>query len=98
MKYNLVVKERAKADIEAIALYYNNLQEDLGLKFWYSVEIAFKEITTNPLGYQVKYSSFRTKLTKPFPYLLIYEVIENNIIVYQCFGGSDNPIKKYKHK
>ena len=93
--YNLIIKEQAKLDFGKIAVYYNSQREDLGFEFWDAVEIALHDITSNPLGYQIKYEVYRTKLIKPFPYLLIFELIGKDIVVYQCFGGKADPSKKH---
>jgi hypothetical protein len=98
MKYKIIVKEQAKSEIEEIAHSYNIKQNGLGYEFWDAVEIALQDIVSNPLGYQIKYDVYRTKLIKPFPYLLIFELIGKEVIVYQCFGGKENPMKKYRSK
>jgi hypothetical protein len=97
MKYRLIIKEQAKSEIEDVVIYYNEQREDLGFEFWDAVEIALQDIGANPLGYQIKYDVYRTKLIKPFPYLLIFELIGKDIVVYQCFGGKEDPSKKYKN-
>ena len=74
MIYNLIIKEQAKLDFDNIAIYYNSQRKDLGFEFWDAIEIALHDITSNPLGYQIKHDVYRTKLTKPFPYLLIFEL------------------------
>ena len=62
MKYKLVVKETAKAEIVEIAYQYENIQENLGYKFSDAIDIALQDITVNPLGYQIKYDNYRTKV------------------------------------
>ena len=96
--YSLVVKELAKNEIVNIASNYEDIQENLGYKFSEAVEIALRDIKINPLGYQIKYQAYRTKIIKPFPCIFIFEVIKHEVVVYQCFFGKDNPLKLYKKK
>ncbi|MBX3163076.1 MAG: hypothetical protein KF900_01230 [Bacteroidetes bacterium] len=98
MKYTLIVKERAKAEIEEIASDYEKKREGLGYAFWEAAETALHDITANPLGYAIKYEVYRTKLIRPFPFLLIFEVKGTEIIVYQCYAGRSDPAKKYGYK
>ena len=98
MKYKLVVKETAKAEIVEVAYQYEKIQENLGYKFSDAIDIALQDITVNPLGYQIKYDNYRTKVVKPFPYLLIFEVIKKEVIVYQCFVGKDDPARLVRKK
>ncbi len=96
MKYRLIIKEQAKFQIADAAIYYNKQREGLGFEFWGALEIAIQDILANPLGYQIRHEVYRTKLIKPFPYLLIFELIDEDIIVYQCIGGKENPLKRHK--
>ena len=98
MAYRIEVKDRAKTEIEEAFTYYEDQRSGLGYEFWEALETALHEMKSHPLGYQIKYEVYRTKVIKPFPYLLIFELIEKNIIIYQCFGGKDNPSKKHKKK
>lgn len=98
MIYNLIVKDTAKTVITDFAFDYENKEEGLGYRFLQSIEIALNDITVNPLGYQIKYDTFRSKLVKPFPYLLIFEVIKKDVIVYQCYNEKSNPNKLFTKK
>lgn len=96
--FTIIIKEQAKVNLENAAIYYNEQRDGLGYDFLEAVETALHDISLNPFGYQIKYDVFRTKLIKPFPYLLIFELLNNEIIIYQCFGAKDNPAKKHKKK
>lgn len=94
--FTIIIKEQAKVNLENAAIYYNEQRDGLGYDFLEAVETALHDISLNPSGYQIKYDVFRTKLIKPFPYLLIFELLNNEIIIYQCFAAKDNPAKKHK--
>ena len=96
MKFNVKIKAPVYVEIKEAFDYYENEQIELGHKLLNAIENALDDIKINPFGYQVKYSVYRTKLVKPFPYILIFEVINYEIIIYQFFCSRKNPIKKYK--
>jgi ParE toxin of type II toxin-antitoxin system, parDE len=96
MKYHLNVKEPVNDEITEVFKYYENEQVLLGYKLLDAIEIALKEITTNPLAYQIRYDVYRTKLVRPFPYHIIYEVIGRDVVVYQFLGAKEEPVKRFK--
>lgn len=96
MKYHLKYREQVYAEIDEAYDYYEGEQAGLGLKLLNAIEQAEQDIKANPLGYQIKYDNYRTRIASPFPYVLVYEVMNKEIIVYQFFGSVDNPAKQFK--
>ena len=96
MKYDLIIKEPVNNEIKEAFDYYEQKQETLGYSLLDSIEQAIRQLKSNPLGYQVKYSVYRTKLVRPFPYVLVYEIIEKNIIIYQFFNAKKEQVKRFK--
>ena len=96
MKYDLIIKEPVNNEIKEAFDYYETKQEKLGFSLLNSIEEALNELKSNPLGYQIKYSLYRTKLVRPFPYILIYEIIGKDVIIYQFFNAKKAPLKRFK--
>ncbi len=96
MKYRLIINDPVNDEIVAAFKYYENEQELLGYRLLDTIEIVFAEITVNPLAYQIRYDVYRTKLVSPFPFHIIYEVIGNDVVVYQFLGARQEPIKRFK--
>jgi hypothetical protein len=96
MKYHLEVKDPVNIEIAEAFKYYENEQALLGYRLLDTIEIALSEILANPLGYQIRYDVYRTKLVSPFPYHIIYEVIGNDVVVYQFIGAREEPKKRFK--
>jgi len=68
----------------------------VGYKLLDAIKEGLKNIKSNPFAYQIKYGVYRTKLIPPFPYVLVYEIIEKDVVVYQFFAAKKNPTKRYK--
>lgn len=94
MKYHLIIKEEANREIIDSYLYYEAKSEGLGEKFLGNLDVYFDRIQKYPKHYQIKRKPYREVFLKNFPFLIIYEIIENNIIVYAVFHSSRNPNNK----
>lgn len=92
----LVITNRAIADIEKAKKWYDEQQEDLGNKFADYVFKCVDGIKTNPLFYPNKYKYVREMYIKKYPYLIIYSVEEKIIFILRVFPCKTNPKKKYK--
>lgn len=93
MKYLLEIKEEAEFETLEAYLYYEEQQKDLGRKFLFCLEEYFDRICKNPLHYPLK-NGYRETFIRKFPYLIIYEINQNKIIVYSVFNTHQNPEKK----
>lgn len=96
MNYRIAYQEQVYDEINHAYEYYEKEQNGLGLKLLDAIGQAELDIIKNPLGYQVKHEGFRSRTTWPFPYVLIYEVIGQEIIVYQFFCSIQNPAGRIK--
>lgn len=96
MKYSLAIKESARKGAVDAFLYYENQQANLGDRFLDKMELLLNNITKQPKLYSEKYKQFRQALIKPFPYLIIFEIIEETIVVHKVIYAKRNPNKLYK--
>lgn len=94
MSYNLIIKEEAKEDIDDTFFWYNRINTKLGQRFIDEVEDVIFHIKNYPLHFQVVEHNFRQRILQSFPYLVIYKVIGNEVIVYALFPAKDNPKKR----
>jgi hypothetical protein len=60
------------------------------------MELLLNNISKQPKLYSEKYKQFRQALIKPFPYLIIFEIIEETIVVHKVIYAKKNPNKLYK--
>ncbi len=82
MTYNLIVQTEAILDVQVAFEWYENLRIGLGFRLIQEIEVCFEKITDNPNNYTYITRNYRRIKTKNFPYLIIYEVEDNSVIVY----------------
>ncbi|WP_438426249.1 type II toxin-antitoxin system RelE/ParE family toxin [Aquimarina macrocephali] len=94
MKYELEIKEEANLEMIKAYLYYEKQQIGLGEQFLTHLDIYIDRIQTNPEHYPAKRPPYREAWIKKYPYLVVYEIIENKVIIYSIFNTWQNPKKK----
>ena len=91
MRFQLLVKPEAEADLEEVATWYNRQQEGLGDEFVDAAKEAIRQIRRNPTLFEVVYGSVRAAMLKKFPYVVYFEVEEDQIAVFGVFHGRRDP-------
>ncbi|REG82058.1 type II toxin-antitoxin system RelE/ParE family toxin [Algoriphagus antarcticus] len=91
---NFEIKEEARRDLLIAFSYYEDASADLGEKFFKAIEVAFAFITKSPESYQVKRGSYREFRIRKFPFLIVYSIDSDSIVVYSVFNTWKNPNKK----
>ena len=94
MKYELEIKEEANQDIIEAYLYYEEKQEGLGERFLENLRLYIERVSNYPEHYAIKRPPYREAFIKKFPYLIVYEFIEEKVIVYSVFNTWQDPNKK----
>lgn len=94
MNYKLVFKSRAEEDLSHAITWYEDQQPGLGRVFMVELEKCLRYILKNPQQYPSKREPYREAFIKRFPFVIIYEVIEKEIIIYSVFNTYRNPEKK----
>ena len=81
---NLVVLPEAETEAAQAAMWYENKQTGLGNEFLDELEATFQTIESNPVGQPLLESTdppFRRTMLKRFPYLVIFTVRDEEILV-----------------
>ena len=94
MTYYLSLSPNAEADLLESALWYESLQIGLGEKFTKKIEAYLSRIQNNPLHFPLKKGNLREAYIQKFPFVIIYEIIDNEIVVFSVFSTHQNPKKK----
>lgn len=94
MTFKLIIKEEAQLEIIEAFLYYEGKQNGLGDLFLDHLNSYFKWIRNYPFHFSKKREPFRETVVKRFPYIIIYEVLESEVIVYSVFNSWQDPAKK----
>lgn len=98
MMYPVVVKEEAQQDILDAYIYYEDQQIDLGERFLKYVYETLNRVAENPQYYSFLEadieSTFRRIQVPHFPFIVIYEINEDSIVVYEVHNHHKKPRKK----
>ena len=94
MVYKLALRSEAERSIDLGIEWYENQKSGLGLRFLLEVEKYLKKITEHPKHYQVRRKPYREAPLKVFPFVIIYEIVEKEVVVYSVFDARRNPSRK----
>ena len=94
MIYKIKIIPKAKVEISEAFFYYESVKAGLGERFIIHLESYFKRISKTPEQFPQKRIPYREALIKKFPYLIIFEIRNTDIIVYSVFNTWQHPQKK----
>lgn len=94
MKFTIFVTDEAESEIENAFNWYEEQQEHLGKRFILHLEEAYDLILEFPYGFPARRKNYRECFLGTFPFVVIYCVIDNTIIIHKVFHTSRNPKKK----
>ena len=94
--YQLVLKPRAVKMAKAAYKWYEEQQPGLGDRFLEELERCYDKIETTPGIYAKIKNNFQQIILKTFPYVIVFEVLNDDIIVYAVFHTSRSPQKKFR--
>lgn len=94
-KLTVIFTPEADSEVTQAFIYYENESDGLGERFLNELDNVLYAITLTPNGFQ-HFHNYRQIPFKVFPFVLLYEVIENNLIVYAVFKTPQDPKKKIR--
>jgi hypothetical protein len=94
--YRLLIKARAIAMAKEAWEWYEEQQPGLGESFLQDLGASYRKIEKWPASYAKVKSGFRQVILTTFPYVVVFEIIEKDVIVYAVFHTSRSPRKKFK--
>lgn len=72
----------AEGEMADAAAWYERQQKDLGKRFLASVQEAINRISVNPALYPFVDRDVRRCLAKTFPYGVVYQIREKDIVIF----------------
>lgn len=81
MSFEIVLQSEAIWDLKEAFDWYEKQKEGLGFEFIEEVESGYLKISKHPLHYPPINTQFRRIRINRFPYLVIYEIEGNSVIV-----------------
>ena len=84
--FKLVIKEEAKSDINEAYRWYESKQKRLGERFIDMLDNYFNRIISAPKSFPKKYKEMRQATLNVFPYIILFEIEKETIIVFAVFN------------
>ena len=92
MKWLLLIRLRAEADLAKARDRYDKVRPELGDDFLSEVGAALRKIEEDPERPLVYYRGFRRVITRRFPYKIFYRVEGERVVVFRVLHGhQDHP-------
>lgn len=90
-RYEVRLEERVLNDFEEAFLYYESISPTLGDNFNRMFLLAIEKLSINPQHYYNLTKKLRRISLGKFPYLLVYKIDGNDVIVAGLFHRSSKP-------
>ena len=81
----------ARAEYFAAIDWYEERRPGLGVKFFEQVRRSFDQIRRTPQRFPAVYLDVRKLRLKGFPYVVLYQALEEEILVLSVFHTSRDP-------
>lgn len=96
MAYSVIVASLAKVELQDSYYWYEQQKLGLGERFLLVIERSISLISKHPEFYPAKIGTYRQYVVTKFPYVLIYEFLpkQNLIYILHIFNTNRNPEKK----
>lgn len=94
--YELIVRARAIKMAKQAYQWYENEQLGLGEVFLLSLENAYLKISTHPEYFSILKKPYRQIRLYRFPYVIVYEIIKERVVVFAIHHTSRNPNSKFR--
>ena len=95
MDFNVSLSEQAEQDIDSAFEWYEKKKVGLGLRFYKELRFYLNTLNYSPEAFPIKIAdSIRELPLKVFPYVILFEVFGDEVIVYRIFPTKRNPKDK----
>lgn len=93
MAKTITFTPEAEDDSDHGYFWYESKKIGLGREFLTAVDACLQKISRNPKIYQTIYKDCRRAVVRRFPYSIIYEETDTDVIIYAVFDNRQNPSK-----
>ncbi len=93
MAYNIIILPDAETDTLDAYIFYETQQSGLGERFLKSVEESYKKLSQTPQYYSYINSKkdLRDIKIKDFPFVIIYQIADDRVLILRVFNTNRNP-------
>lgn len=97
MPYNVLKYSFVDDEIEDVIVYYESISYELGLRVEQEIIRALNKLAHNPHHYFVLSDKIHRRIViEDFPYMFVYSINGDNVIVKILFPQKDDPAKLWK--
>lgn len=94
MVFKIKILKLAEFEIDESIHFYENRSKGLGKRFFIYLKSYYKILKTNPELFEIKKEPFYRELPlKKFPFVIIFEIYNEDVIIHSVFNTSRNPTK-----
>jgi toxin ParE1/3/4 len=83
VKWRLVIRPRAEADLREARDWYENQRAGLGAEFVAEIDTTIQTLMRDPQRHPIYYRGFYRVLAQHFPYKLFYRLEDDRVIVFR---------------
>ena len=91
MNYTVLIQSEAVNDTREAFDWYEAQQPGLGYEYLEEVENGYEKLSNQPLHYSFINERFRKLKVARFPYVIIYEIEDNRVIIVSVWHTSIKP-------
>ncbi|MCP2027357.1 plasmid stabilization system protein ParE [Flavobacterium sp. HSC-32F16] len=95
MVFKIRILPLAEKEIDESIAFYESRSKGLGKQFLTYLKSYLQVLKTNPELFEIKKQpDYREMTLVKFPFVIIYEIIGTEIVIYSVFHTSRNPERK----
>ncbi|MCA4896043.1 MAG: type II toxin-antitoxin system RelE/ParE family toxin [Cytophagales bacterium] len=91
MKYTVEYDDEVQNDLQETIDWYADQKEGLDREFIENVKSAIAQITENPFVYRPRFNKIRFKHLDRFPYIVVFKIIKDTLLVFAIIHDKRNP-------
>jgi len=97
MDYRLVILKSAAGVVSEAFNYFETIKSGLGERFLAELLVPLNDITRHPkyYGFVDDQHIIRDVRLRNFPYLVVYEIEHDAVIIYSIHNGYRHPVKRF---
>ena len=91
--FRLIIKNPVYQVLDEAYYWYEEQLPGLGERLLNEIDDCLNKLSHTPFYYSTDKDNYRQLMLRNFPYKIIFEIAENNVIVYALFHTSRDPDK-----
>jgi len=92
MTLKVVFRRAARAEFGGAALWYEERQSGLGMRFTFEIDRVVDFAAGNPERFPIRHGDIRCVQARRFPYSVFYRVEADRIVVLAVFHARRDPM------